>query len=54
MLETGDSLYPWQPQKERQGGLAPIRGRINQQTQVNYLALHINTSVGYVCRGAKL
>lgn len=54
VLETADGLFSWQSQQERQGGPAPTCGRINQQTQVNYLALHINTSVGYTWRGTKL
>lgn len=47
-------LFSWHSQQEGQGGPAHTRGRINQQTQVDYLALRINTSVGYMCRGTKL
>lgn len=52
VLETADSLFSLQPQHERGGVAAPSRGKISQQRQVNYLALHIHTSVG--CSGTKL
>lgn len=54
VLETADSLFSWQSQHERWGAPAPTCRKINQQMQVNYLALHIHTSVGCMCSGTKL